>query len=199
MTRTTPFDFGYTGSFLDDRSHRQQHSTASGILASLPEAVAIPASAEDVAALLRWAHHTGSALIPRGAATGMPGGNIGSGIALDMVTGFRTPPRIDPIAAHASVEPGITLAELNEAAGRHGLHLPVDPSSAERCTLGGMIANNSAGAHSVKYGAMRPWVRALDVVLDDGTALTLERGSDLPEPLRTRLEPFLRQLWRAEP
>lgn len=199
MTRATPFDFGYTGAFLDDRPHRQQHSTASGILASMPQAVAIPASKDDLAALVRWAHQQWSALIPRGAATGMPGGNIGSGIALDMVTGFRAPPRIDPTAARAWVEPGVTLAQLNEAAGEYGLHLPVDPSSADRCTLGGMIANNSAGAHSVKYGAMRPWVRTLDLVLDDGTSLTLERGGEMPEPLRSRLEPFLRQLWRAEP
>jgi FAD/FMN-containing dehydrogenase len=74
------------------------------------------------------------------------------------------------------VQPGVTLAELNTACSPAGLHFPVDPSSGARCTLGGMLANNSAGSHSVKYGSVRAWTQAVDAVLATGERVRVERG-----------------------
>jgi FAD/FMN-containing dehydrogenase len=106
----------------------------------------------------------------------MPGGNIGGGVVVDLVCGFRAPPRVDPEARLAYVRPGITLAELNTACAPHSLQFPVAPSSGDRCTIGGMIANNAAGARSVRYGATRAWVESLDLVLADGSRATTMRG-----------------------
>jgi FAD/FMN-containing dehydrogenase len=183
MATLHPSRFGFAGAFHEALEDREKHSAGAGILGSLPAAVAVPRDAADVQALLRWASAVGATIVPRGAATGMPGGNVGPGVAIDLLTGFRAPPRIDPLARTADVGPGVTLAELNRAAAPLGLRFPVDPSSGSRCSIGGMIANNAAGAHSVLYGATRSWVRTLDVVLADGTAATLTRAAEPPRAL----------------
>ena len=167
---------GFGGALVMDEAGRQPFGQASGILAALPRAVAVPRDADDVAALLRWASAEGVPLVPRGAGTGMPGGNVGGGVSVDLVSHFHAPPSIDPQARTARLEPGTTLGELNAAAAPHGLRFPVDPSSGEVCTFGGMIANNSGGSHTVLYGSTRAWVQSLDVVLADGTRLTTTRG-----------------------
>jgi len=170
-----PID-GFRGELVVDEAGRRPFGEASGILSLLPRAVAVPRDAADVAALLRWATAERIPLVPRGAGTGMPGGNVGSGVSVDLVTHFRAPPVVDPERRAARVEPGITLAGLNAAAAPHGLHFPVDPSSGEVCTLGGMIANDSGGAHTVRFGSTRAWVESIDCVLADGTAVTAAAG-----------------------
>jgi FAD/FMN-containing dehydrogenase len=166
----------FRGRFLVDGPALDAHAAASGVLRARPAAVAIPAHVEDVVALVRWAAAEGIGLVPRGAGTGMPGGNVGPGVSIDMVSEMRVVEPLEPGSSIIRVEPGATHAELNAACLPLGLHLPVDPSSGRRCTIGGMIANNSAGAHSVKYGAMRSWVHSLDLVLANGTTATVVRG-----------------------
>ncbi|HYJ79267.1 MAG TPA: FAD-binding oxidoreductase [Longimicrobiaceae bacterium] len=173
---------GFRGALHLDPEHRAAYGEASGIVRVIPDAVAVPRDAEDVAALVRWAGLRGVPLVPRGAGTGMPGGNVGRGVAVDLAAGFRRVGAVDADARTARVAPGVTLAELNAAAEAHGLHFPVDPSSGERCTFGGMIANNSGGAHTVLYGATRAWVRSLDLVLADGTRVATTRGEAAPAP-----------------
>lgn len=167
---------GFRGELWTDEPQRAPFGEASGILRGVPDAVAVPVDADDVAALVRWAASRGVTLIPRGAGTGMPGGNVGRGVSVDLVSHFREPPRIDPVARTAETGPGTTLAALNVAASAHGLHFPVDPSSGDRATFGGMIANNSGGSHTVRYGSTRGWVDALEVVLADGTRVRTARG-----------------------
>ena len=167
---------GFHGALRLAEADRLLFSEASGILRALPAGVAVPRDADDVAALARWASETRTPLVPRGAGTGMPGGNVGAGVAVDLVTGFRAAGPLDAARRRARVEPGATLSELNAAAAPHGLHFPVDPSSGERCTFGGMIANNSGGAHTVRHGSVRRWVEAVDAVLADGTRITTRRG-----------------------
>ncbi len=173
---------GFRGAFLREEEARRPFREASGILRLLPDAVAVPEDAADVAALVRWAAATRTPLVPRGAGTGMPGGNVGGGVSVDLATRFRAVEAVDPAARTARVRPGVTLAELNAACAPHGLHFPVDPSSGARATLGGLVANNSAGSHSVKYGATRGWVREVEVVLADGTQAVATRGRDPEEP-----------------
>jgi FAD/FMN-containing dehydrogenase len=106
----------------------------------------------------------------------MPGGNVGGGVAVDLLSSFQkiSAPQLE--VRRILVEAGATLSRVNEACLPSGLHFPVDPSSGSRCTIGGMIANNAAGPHSVRYGATREWVHALEVVLADGTLVQCERG-----------------------
>jgi FAD/FMN-containing dehydrogenase len=173
---------GFRGQFSRDEASRARHADAAGILHSLPDAVAVPTDADDLALLVRWCAERNLALVPRSAATGMPGGNVGRGVAVDLLSHFRRILDIDAERRLARVEPGVTLGELNAAAAHADLAFPVDPSSGERCTLGGMIANNAAGAHSVRYGATRGWVQALDVVLADGSRAMVRRGERPSEP-----------------
>lgn len=171
---------GFRGRFLTEGPALDEAGSASGILRARPSAVAVPMDGTDAAAVVAWAAANRVALVPRGAGTGMPGGNVGHGVAVDLVSGFRGIGAVDAPARRIRVEPGVTPAELEAACLPAGLHLPVDPSSGRRCTIGGMIANNSAGAHSVRYGAMRPWVHALELVLADGSGATLARGAPPP-------------------
>ena len=171
-----PFPTAFRGRLLRDPASRATYSTASGILASLPTAAAIPADRDDVSTLLHWAAATRTPLVPRSAATGMPGGNVGPGIAVDLMSPFGRIGQPDPAQRRIEVEVGATLSEVNARCAPLGLHFPVDPSSGNRCTFGGMLANNSAGPHSVRYGATRAWVHSMDVVLADGTAAHVARG-----------------------
>ena len=168
---------GFRGEWMVDESRRSAFAEHSGILRALPAAVAVPDDADDVAALVRWAARHGVPLVPRSAGTGMPGGNVGPGVAVDLRTAFEAVGWVDAERRLARVLPGATLHRLNDAAAEDGLHFPVDPSSGARATLGGIIANNSAGSHTVRYGAARRWIESLDVVLADGTALTTTRGA----------------------
>jgi FAD/FMN-containing dehydrogenase len=168
------------GTFATDDAARDAHAGASGVLRRRPAAVAAPHDADDLARLVGWAATHGIALVPRGAATGMPGGNVGPGVAVDLMTGFGAILEIDPPLAR--VEPGVTRGALNAACLPLGQEFPVDPSSGERCSFGGMIANNSSGARSVRYGAVRRWVESLDLVLADGSRCTTRRGESSRDP-----------------
>jgi FAD/FMN-containing dehydrogenase len=96
----------------------------------------------------------------------------------------------EPKEGWVRVQPGMILDSLNKFLKPHNLFFPIDPSTKEYCTLGGMIANNSSGPHAVKYGATRDYILSLEVVLSDGEVMTTrpvssERGeSKDPETLR---------------
>jgi FAD/FMN-containing dehydrogenase len=168
---------GFRGEWVVDALRRGAFSEHSGILRALPAAVAVPQDADDAAALVAWAAQHRVPLVPRAAGTGMPGGNVGPGVAVDLRTNFDAVGWVDADRRLARILPGATLHQLNDAAAEDGLHFPVDPSSGARATFGGIIANNSAGSHTVRYGAARRWIESLDVVLADGTALTTTRGA----------------------
>jgi len=165
---------GFRGAFFSDPPHREAAATVSGPIHLVPTAVAVPADAEDVAVLTSWAGREGISLVPRGGGTGMPGGNVGWGVAVDLsaLGRLHLPDGEETLEA----SPGVTGAAVERAARAAGLFFPPLPSSADRCTVGGMVANNAAGARTFRYGAVRPWVEALDVVLADGTLARLERG-----------------------
>jgi len=161
------------------------YATAAGPLSIQPTSVARPVDADDVSTLLRWASQRGEPVVPRGAGTGMPGGNVGRGIALDLGACFRRMEPLDVFGRTVRVQPGVLAGDVDRAARLAGLFLPPLPSSADRCTIGGMVANNAAGARTFKYGAIRDWVQALDVVTADGSQYRLERGETVPPEFAT--------------
>src|SRR5262249_15555670 len=128
----------------------------------------------------------GLSLTPRGAGSGMPGGNIGRGLVLDMSQGFRTL-EIDPERRLARAGASVTWAEINAAAREHRLRLPPHPSSGAFATSGGMVSTNAAGARSVRHGSVRSWVQAIEVVGSDGEIRWIARGGGSGE--RVRLNP----------
>jgi FAD/FMN-containing dehydrogenase len=168
---------GLRGEFRTDDVARALYAEGAGIFRIIPQAVAVPADREDLALLLRWALADRVALVPRGAGSGMPGGNVGPGLVVDLTRACLDPPAIHPERRTARCGAAVTYRDLNAAAQPFGLHLPPDPSSGAFCTVGGMVATNAAGAHSVKYGAMRSWVRGLEFLTAEGEAGRTEHGA----------------------
>jgi FAD/FMN-containing dehydrogenase len=159
---------GFRGEFRTDDVARALYAEGAGIFRIVPQAVAAPAGVDDLALLVRWAAGERLPLVPRGAGSGMAGGNVGPGIVVDLSRALRDAPVIDATARTARCGASATYQALNAAAAGYGLRLPPDPSSGAFCTVGGMVATNASGAHSVKYGAMRRWVRSLEYVTADG-------------------------------
>jgi FAD/FMN-containing dehydrogenase len=165
------------GTWRTDERARAAYAEGAGIYRIIPAAVARPADEADLRALVEWGCESRTALIPRGAGSGMAGGNVGTGVIVDLTGLADQPFEVDADARRARVGAGVSLGRLNEAAARHGLRLPPDPSSAAWATTGGVIATNAAGPRSLKYGSVRPWVQGLRLVTLEGVAIAFERGT----------------------
>jgi FAD/FMN-containing dehydrogenase len=174
-----PSDF--RGVFRDDEAARAVYSEAAGIAREMPLAVAVPADVDDVAALARWATATRTPLVPRGSGSSMAGGAVGAGGVVVDLSRLDAVGEVDVARRRVRVGPGAIFAGVDAAARRHGLRFPPDPSSGKFCTVGGMASTNAAGSHTLRYGATREWVVALDCVFGDGTRAELRRGSPPPE------------------
>lgn len=161
---------------VTDPRVRAAYAEGAGIYRIIPAAVATPTNTAEVVDLVRHAAASRLALTPRGAGSGMPGGNVGAGIIVDMSTGFSTL-SVDPQRRIARAGASVTWAAVNEAAKPYGLRLPPDPSSGAFATSGGMVSTNAAGPRTVRYGSMREWVAGLEVVEADGSIRILERGA----------------------
>ena len=132
-----------------------------------------PRDAADVEAALGACRATGAAVLPRGAGTSLAGQCVNVAVVLDYSRHMNALTSIDAEAKLARVEPGIVLDRLRDAAEVHHLTYAPDPATHSRCTLGGMIGNNSCGVHGLLGGKVVDNVETLDVVLYDGTRLTV--------------------------
>ncbi|BCK69197.1 hypothetical protein Srufu_031500 [Streptomyces libani subsp. rufus] len=157
----------------------------------VPGAVVAPLDAEDVAAALRVCREHGVPVVPRGAGTSIAGQATGVGVVLDFTRHMRRIVSLDPAARTAVVQPGVILDDLRAAAGKHGLTFGPDPSTHSRCTLGGMIGNNSCGSHSVAWGTTADSVRELELLTYGGERVRAGRGTG-PTGAPTGLPPRLR-------
>lgn len=164
------------GIYRADLRARAAYAEAAGIYRILPYAVCLPADIEDLRQLVCWAADHRMSLTPRGAGSAMGGGNVGEGVIVDLTRMTERRLELGAGKQTAVTTAGVTLAELNAAAGPYQLRLPPDPSSGRWATLGGMVATNAAGARSVRYGSVREWVNALTLLTSDGETITLRRG-----------------------
>lgn len=164
------------GTYRTDLPARSVYAEGAGIYRIVPTAIAIPADTADLVQLVRWAAAEGMPLIPRGAGSGMAGGNVGDGVIVDLQRIGGRAVSIQADRRRAATAASATHLELNRAAGAHGLRLPPDPSSSRFATLGGMMSTNASGARTVRYGSVRRWVEAAEIVTADGDLVRLERG-----------------------
>ena len=169
------------GEVRDDDASRELYAADASIYRRLPLATLRAAVPEDLDAAVAACREGGMPLTVRGAGTSLAGQAVGTGLVVDCTALASI--AIDPEARAARVGPGVVLDDLNRAAAAHGLGFGPDVASGSRATLGGMIANNAAGARSIAYGLTAGHVRALEVTLADGTRATLRRGSPAPAPL----------------
>lgn len=161
----------------------------------VPLGVVAPRDADDVAAVLEVCRERGVPVVARGGGTSIAGQATGAGVVLDFTRHMNRLLSLDPAARTAVVQPGLVLDRLQEAAAPHGLRFGPDPSTHGRCTLGGMIGNNSCGAHSVAWGTTADSVRELSVITARGRRLRPGRDwAGAPEGLRALAEGELARL-----
>lgn len=186
----------FNGVARTDLPARAAFSEGAGIFRVVPAGVAVPSTTRALSELIAWAGSNRVPLIPRGAGSGMVGGNVGHGVMVDLTVLDGAPLRIDPSSRSAAAGAALTLRAMNESAARRGLRLPPDPSSARFATLGGMLSTNASGPRSVRSGSVREWVTAVEMITADGLPLTLRRGVRPPptptvERFRSHAEPKL--------
>ncbi len=146
-----------------DASHFQIH----------PSMVFVPEDVTDVISICQYAYGKEIPLTARGGGTGLLGQALTKGIVVDTHSHLN---RIIEIGeSYAVVEPGVVKTVLDKELKKKGMFLPPDPSSSNFCTIGGMIANNSSGAHTLRYGSTIDYIEELDVVYCDGSMSTLVR------------------------
>ena len=161
------FDLGSRALYAADSSNYRQ----------LPVGVVMPRDASDVEAALAACRKTGAAVLPRGAGTSLAGQCANVAVVFDYSRYMNKLHSIDPNGKLAVVQPGIVLDRVREAAEMHHLTYAPDPATHSRCTLGGMIGNNSCGVHGLLGGKVVDNIESMEVVLYDGTRMTVGRNT----------------------
>ena len=158
-----------------DEGVRQAYASDASGLMMVPDGVARPTTADEVAALLEESSTSRTAVTAAGSQTSTTGVSISDRGTILSLRAMQRVIDIDPVARTARVEPGVLVGDLKRACAEHDLLFAPDPTSEEECTVGGAVACNASGARSFRYGATRPHVRALRVALADGSIVDLRR------------------------
>jgi FAD/FMN-containing dehydrogenase/Fe-S oxidoreductase len=161
------FDAGTLAAYSTDASNYRR----------VPIGVVCPRHQDDVIRAVALARENGVPIVGRGGGTSLAGQACNTALVIDFSRYMTTVNAIDAEHHNATVESGVVQSKLNAQAAQYGLFFAPDPATKDRCTLGGMIGNNSCGAHSAAYGKTVDNVIALDVLLYDGTRLQLGSGS----------------------
>lgn len=145
----------------------------------VPLGVILPRDADDVEHAVSICREAGVPIHARGGGTGIPGQTVNNGVLFDFSKYMHRVLELDPEQKRARVQPGTVLDTLRDAAEKHHLTFGPDPATHSRCTLGGMIGNNSCGVHSVMGGETSNNVEELDILLYDGTQMTVGETSEI--------------------
>ncbi|MGY1634941.1 FAD-binding and (Fe-S)-binding domain-containing protein [Geodermatophilus sp. SYSU D01186] len=169
------------GDVDDSGLARALYSSDGSLYRVLPRVVVRPRHPDEIEATLAVCRETGVPLTARGAGTSIAGNAVGPGVVVDTSRYLSRVRAIDPEARTATVDPGLVQAALQKAAAPHGLRFGPDPSTHNRCTIGGMIGNNACGSRALGYGRTSDNVVGLDVVTGGGQRLRLGPGGDAPD------------------
>ncbi|MFD6893958.1 FAD-binding and (Fe-S)-binding domain-containing protein [Rhodococcus sp. NPDC060086] len=168
----------------DDSTTRAMYSSDASLYRVPPQVVVRPRSIDEVAATLDVCRSEGVPLTSRGAGTSLAGNAVGTGVVLDFSRHLGRVLEINPEQRTARVQPGVVQAAVQRAAAPHGLRFGPDPSTHNRCTIGGMIGNNACGARALGYGRTSDNVVGIEVLTGTGHPLSLPGGDPMLEPLR---------------
>ncbi|HEY0334097.1 MAG TPA: FAD-binding oxidoreductase [Stenotrophomonas sp.] len=142
-----------------------------------PLAIALPASVEEVQAIVRWANDEGVAIVPSGGRTGLSGGAVAAhGELVVSLERMNKVLAFDAVDRTLVVQAGLPLEALHNAAREHGLVYPVDFAARGSCSIGGNIATNAGGIRVIRYGNTREWIAGLKVVTGSGELLEFNRA-----------------------
>ncbi|MDF1561221.1 MAG: FAD-linked oxidase C-terminal domain-containing protein [Bacteroidales bacterium] len=192
-----------TGDLYTDITQRILYATDASAYREVPLAVTRPAGSDDIRKIIAFARKEGTSVIPRGAGTSLAGQVVGPGIVMDISKHLNRILEFNPEEHWVKVEPGVVLAELNRYVAPRRLQFGPETSTANRCCMGGMLGNNSCGAHSIIHGSVRDHILEVDAILSDGSevhfgTLTTEEFSAKcdgdPGLLETRIYRNLRDI-----
>ncbi len=176
--------FHFTGDIFTDRATRALYATDASAYRQLPLAVARPRDRDDIHGLVQFAKRYNTSLIPRTAGTSLAGQVVGGGIVVDVGKYMNRILEVNPAGRWVRVEPGVILDELNRELRGHGLFFSPETSTSNRCMIGGMVGNNSCGAHSLVYGSTRDHLLEVTAILSDGSEVTF--GNHTAEAFREK-------------
>ncbi len=161
-----------------DSTSRALYATDASNYRQVPIGLVLPRDTDDVIATIAACREFGAPVLSRGGGTSVAGQCCNVAVVLDFSKYMRGIVALDPEARLARVEPGIVLDALRDAAEEHELTFAPDPATHSRCTLGGMIGNNSCGVHALMGGKTVDNIESLDILLYDGTRMTVGKTSE---------------------
>jgi FAD/FMN-containing dehydrogenase/Fe-S oxidoreductase len=166
------------GELHSDSMSRALYATDASMYEIQPVGVLLPRRLSDVQAALEVAAEFSIPVLPRGGGSSLAGQTVGEALVIDFSRHLDEILEINPDEKYARVQPGLVLDRLNAAAAEHGLVVGPDPASSSRATLGGMMANNATGTHSITYGNFIHHIRSAKGYLADGTPFEFGPLSD---------------------
>ncbi len=176
----------FTGDLYTDDLWRMMYATDASAYREVPFAVARPRHAEDIKTLITFSRKHSIPLIPRTAGTSLAGQVVGNGLIVDASRYMTEILEINKEEHWVRVQPGVILDELNKVLEPYGLFFGPETSTSSRCMIGGMVGNNSCGAHSIQYGSTRDHVLSIKTLLADGSEVEFKDIS--PEEFRQKTE-----------
>ena len=169
QTRLAALKKQFEGDIYIDDSMRLMYATDASAYREIPLAVTRPRGIDDIKILIAFARENGTSLIPRAAGTSLAGQVVGGGIVVDISKYMNRILEVNQAGRWVRVQPGVNLDELNLFIKPFGLFFGPETATSTRCMLGGMLGNNSCGAHSMIYGSTRDHTLAVQAILSDGS------------------------------
>jgi len=166
------------GDVFVDILHRVAYSTDASIYRIVPQYVIAPRDSGDIVAVEKYAGIKDIPVVARGAGSGVAGEALCSGIVFDMTLYMNKIISVEDDGTAVICEPGVVLDDLNNCLAAYGRKIGPDPSSSNRATVGGCVANNSTGAHSLKYGYIGDYVESIEAVLANGSVVEFKNDFD---------------------
>jgi len=166
------------GDVFTDMLHRAAYSTDASIYRIVPQCVVAPHEESDVAAVVKYAATKGIPVAARGAGSGVAGEALCSGIVFDMTRYMNRIVSVSKDGYRVTCEPGVVLDDVNKCLAEYSRKIGPDPSSANRATVGGCVANNATGIHSLQYGYIGEYVESIEAVLADGSLVKFKNDFD---------------------
>ena len=171
QTNLTSLKQQLSGELYDSDLVKTLYATDASVYRELPYAVAIPKTTEDIKFLIDFANSNALSIIPRAAGTSLAGQCVGDGIVVDVSKYMNAILEINIQEQWVRVQPGVVRDQLNIFLKPYGFFFGPNTSTANRCTMGGMVGNNSCGSTSIEYGSTRDHTLAVKAILSDGSAV----------------------------
>lgn len=172
-----PFDLlasQLEGDLYYDQTWRMLYATDASVYRELPSGVCRPKNKDDLKKILAFCREHHLPIVPRTAGTSLAGQVVGHGLVVDFSKYMTRILELNVEEGWVRVEPGVILDELNRVLEPHGLFFGPETSTSNRCMMGGMVANNSCGSHSLVYGSTRDHTLAIKALLSDGSEVVFE-------------------------